>query len=108
MSLIQQLQKTPKWKEFEEWYNKQDYSIPMEGYLERDYIVGFDDLDFEFTKGVFEKFIESQEAVFEQTCSADYSNKPYSIWTAYSIWTVETGYKKSKSFEELLIWYFNN
>lgn len=59
-------------------------------------------LQFPFQKGVFEKFIESQEGVFEQTSNADFSNRTHSIWT------VETGYKKSKSFEELLIWYFNN
>ena len=107
MNLIQQLQTSPKRKEFEEWYSKQSYSMNCYGESFGDevyshYEQGFVDLEISFQKGVFEKFIERQEAVFEQTCSADYSNKTYSIWT------VETGYKKSKSFEELLIWYFNN
>lgn len=98
MNSIQQLQQTLKWKEFEEWYKK---NYHWEGYQSESFN-RFIDSKIEFTKGVFEKFIESQEGVFEQTSNADFSNRTYSIWT------LETGYKKSKSFEELLIWYFNN
>lgn len=101
-NLIQQLQQTPKWKEFEQWYSKQDYSIPMEGYLERDYIVGFDDLDFEFTKGVFEKFIEQW---FEIHFDSSYTLYHKHVWE----YVIDNNkLLRCSSFEELLIWYFNN
>ena len=102
MNLLKQLQKTSKWKEFEEWYNKQDYTTPMEGYLERDYIVGFDDLAFEFTKGVFEKFIEQK---FEIHFDSSYTLYDKHIWK-YAI--DNNKLLICASFEELLIWYFNN
>lgn len=102
MNLIQQLQQSPKWGEFEEWYEQKQYNLPLVGgdYYGRWYI-GLDELSFEFQKGVFEKFIESREGVFEQTEDA-YCNKTFSIWT------IQQGYTKNKSFEKLLIWYFNN
>lgn len=96
MNLIQQLQQTPKWKEFEEWYNNY--------YLTNKHVPSLNTLEqvpYEMYKGVFEKFIESQEGVFEQTEDA-YCNKTFSIWT------IQQGYTKNKSFEQLLIWYFNN
>lgn len=101
MNLIKQLQKTPKWKEFEEWYDKQGYSIPMEGYLERDYIVGFDDLEFELTKGVFEKFIESQG--YKIITHVEKGTSYYSLYRKGVVLSYG-----SDSFEKLLIWYFNN
>lgn len=101
MNLIQQLQATPKWKEFEEWYNKQDYFMPMEGFREIDYIIGFDDLDFEFQKGVFEKFIESQG--FEIHFDGNYH-----LYCNQSYILVNNKLPNWNSFEELLIWYFNN
>lgn len=101
MNLIKQLQKTPKWKVFEEWYDKQDYSTPMGGYLERDYIVGFDDLEFEFTKGVFEKFIESQG--YKIITHVEKGTSYYSLYRKGEVLSYG-----SDSFEKLLIWYFNN
>ena len=50
MNLIQQLQQTSKWKEFDAWYTEQEYCLPLR----------FIELPLEFTKGVFEKFIESR------------------------------------------------
>lgn len=105
LNLTKQLQQTPKWKEFEEWYLKQSFILPFieiqPRYDDDPYILGFWSLEFEFQKGVFEKFIESNEHVFEQTSGRV-------GFVTYSIWQLETGYRKSNSFEELLIWYFNN
>lgn len=100
MNLIQQLQQSPKWGEFEEWYEQKQYNLPLVGgdYYGRWYI-GLDELSFEFQKGVFEKFIESQGGRFELTDDDNY---------IYWIWLEEKGYEEFKSFEELLIWYFNN
>lgn len=99
MNLIEQLQTTLKWGEFEQWYegwresNKKNYHTFN--------IEVFKQYCLDIQKGVFEKFIESREGVFEQTEDA-YCNKTFSIWT------IQRGYTKNKSFEELLIWYFNN
>lgn len=105
MNLVEQLKQTPKWKLFEEWYKESIYAyggIHFEGwYCGGEPQSGFVDLSFHLQKGVFEKFIESEGDVFEQTCDRLFNN-------LYSIWQLESGYKKSKSFDSLLIWYFNN
>lgn len=93
MNLIQQLQATPKWKEFEEWYDKQIYHLPLLGLGEGGEELGFSDLSFPFNKGVFEKFIESQDVILN-------------INDGYI--TGKDVYHVANSFEELLIWYFNN
>jgi len=102
MNLIQKLQTTPKWKEFEEWYNKQGYYIPIKGYFDENYFAGFDDdLGFEFQKGVFEKFISKDSTNI--TVDGYIVNETYGIPGAtFAQW------KWFESFEELLIWYFNN
>lgn len=98
MNLIQQLQATPKWKEFEEWYEQKQYNLPLisEDYYGRWYI-GLNELSFEFQKGVFEDFIESQgQSHWLGTYSTHYLIYP------------KVAYEESNSFEEFLIWYFNN
>lgn len=99
MNLIQQLQQTPKWKEFEEWYNKNTrawvWAIPIN-------IYGFEDIPVEFQKGVFEKFIEQK---FEIHFDGSYTLFHKHIWE-YVIDNEKL--LRCNSFEELLIWYFNN
>lgn len=118
MNFIEQLQQSPKWKEFEEWYNEYINKVNEEyevgyiccfGEIEEDnktnswlgfpYEVNFCFIPLEFQKGVFEKFIESRDGTIE----THYNNDDYVYW----IWT-EEGYSDFSSFEELLIWYFNN
>lgn len=110
--LIQQLQTTPKWKEFEEWYIKQqvqDRGTTSWWYIdlqlkdrEEDRFLTFPQLPFEFQKGVFEKFLESQGNIFEQ------SHNGGGCGYEYSIWSLENGFEMNRSLEELLLWYFNN
>lgn len=106
-NLIQQLQQTPKWKKFEEWYNKQDYSMTCYGESFGDecyshYEQGFIDLKISFQKGVFEKFIEQK---FEIHFDGSYTLFHKHIWE-YVIDNEKL--LRCNSFEELLIWYFNN
>lgn len=111
MNLIQQLQVTPKWKEFKEWYNTQGYSI----LLEREGNIGavFIEMLFEFQKGVFEKFIESQDY---HLCTERRKNGKglvlvpvlYKIPGLNDNWTQCLVNDNCDSFEELLIRYFNN
>lgn len=99
MNLIQQIQETPKWKEFEEWYNIQGYFVPLDGIyqLHKTFI----EFPIEFQKGVFEKFIEQNSNYFLTLITSELG--------VHSI-TVENLADKYLfySFEELLIWYFNN
>lgn len=92
MDLIKQLQKTPKWKEFEEWYNSfyiQNEHVPS--------LVTLVQVPPEMYKGVFEKFIDSQGQSYW------YGNSGTHYLTYPMIASEEFN-----SFEELLIWYFNN
>lgn len=106
MNLIQQIQTTPKWKEFEEWYdnfngtkNAHDEQVYWEDLSIRKFKV----LQFPFQKGVFEKFIESQEGKFEQTwVGQTLGNHTYRIYDSVG------NYCSTYSFEEALLWYFNN
>ncbi len=98
MNLIQQLQTTPKWKEFEEWFFKQNYSVGFE-YANDESM--FTELEFDLQKGVFEKFIEQNSNYFLTLITSELG--------VHSI-TVENLVDKYLfySYEELLIWYFNN
>lgn len=100
MNLIKQLQATSKWKEFEEWYNAQGYFIPLDGVyqLHRTFI----EFPLEFTKGVFEKFIEQK---FEIHFDSSYTLYHKHVWE----YVIDNNkLLRCSSFEELLIWYFNN
>lgn len=103
MNLIEQLQQTPKWKEFEEWYSKQDFYLPLYnfGIFDR----GFVRYEIAFQKGVFEKFIESQGYFIEQ-----YQKNPSInlMWAILFKQGPNTYGLFRGTFEELLIWYFNN
>lgn len=93
MNLIEQIQQTPKWGKFTEWYEKNKHlNIPP--------LPIFLSYEVMLQKGVFEKFIESQHGILEQ----DHTGNGY----CYSIWDSQEGYDEFKSFEQLLIWYFNN
>ena len=121
MNLIQQLQQTSKWKEFDAWYTEQQYCLPLR----------FIELPLEFTKGVFEKFIESRgvniekqlkDLSYEQKINLSENemlNKRYNEeWFIKTVLIINGNYKTAflpvdqqipfGSFEELLIWYFNN
>lgn len=113
VNLIQQLQATPKWKEFEEWYNKylttlSTCTVGDKVHLDdinKDnlndlyggcvYAVNFCFLPLEFTKGVFEKFIESQ------------GHNLYQEIDVYQLDSCPVT-RCEESFEALVIWYFNN
>lgn len=133
MNLIQQLQVTPKWKEFEEWYETQNFDIyftPVYDYP------GFTELEISFQKGVFEKFIEGRGYNIEKQLHdipheerAELSEKELlkvrykEAWFIRTVVTVSNIYTPVclnpldnylnkvtpfDSFEELLVWYFNN
>ena len=105
MNFIEQLQQSPKWTEFEEWYYDKFYtygSIPFEGwYCNGDPQCGFVDLNIDLQKGVFEKFIESRG------CNAITWVGEYQIEYCLHAKDYVAG-KDFSTFEELLIWYFNN
>lgn len=118
MNLIQQLQQSPKWKEFEEWYNNyieevDEYEIGQLVYLAEitsenindvgycnTYGVNFCFLPPEFQKGIFEKFIDDEGLVIK--IEGMFPKQHYYIFQDSKILRIH------KSFEELLIWYFNN
>ena len=100
MNLIQQLQTSPKWKEFEEWYSKQYYILDNPA---NDLCFALElKQPFEKWKGVFEKFIESQgsKVICLPTNSGELEYGLY--WKGYVVG------RNDNSFGELLIWYFNN
>ncbi len=109
MNLIQQLQTTPKWKEFEDWYYTQmvdsNYPSLADVWLSAEesdtsYQIGALQLPFDFLKGVFEKFIIDSDLII---------NVEYPLHRMeYSIRRNADVYKRFNSFEQLLIWYFNN
>lgn len=134
MNLIQQLQKTRKWKRFEKWYNKQSYFIRFNGYYQLHQT--FIELPFDFQKGVFEKFIESRGYNIEkglwdflkkekddmdesQILKLRFKEKWFirssvivdNYYTSFCLNPLDNITKETivfNSFEELLIWYFNN
>jgi hypothetical protein len=91
LTLLEQLNKSPKWAEFEKWYKEQHYELPL--YDNHPSLFGFIELEFEFQRGVFEKFIRVNATY---TTSVEkhylYPNGPS---------------KSFDSFEELVIYYFN-
>lgn len=141
MNLIQQLQQTSKWKKFEEWYLKQSYPIyiynkPGNKFNQYEEEIGFVEYPIEFTKSVFEKFIESQGFNVEkqlwdisvqersELSEKEILSKRYTeAWFIRTSFLVDNHYATHcinpidnylqkhipfNSFEELLIWYFNN
>lgn len=121
MTLIEQLQQTPLWEKFEQWYlnNRDLLNFPHINY--------FNGLDFCFQKGVFEKFFESKELIVENTVISPlnipeefrkdlYEKKICQKWYLRSTYITKTEYyticindvkNPFNSFQELLIWYFN-
>ncbi len=102
MNLIQQLQATPKWKEFEEWYKDRymygkgtDHvnNVLFEHKIKHQH--------FDEWKGVFEKFIESQG--YKIITHVEKGTSYYSLYRKGEVLSYG-----SDSFEKLLIWYFNN
>lgn len=116
MNLIQQLQQTPKWKEFEAWYESTSLHYYIQLYtmhsLGGDPVDGFVDLSFSFQKGVFEKFIKNQGY---HLCTERRKNGKglvlvpilYVIPQKGDSWTQCLINDNCDTFEELLIWYFN-
>ena len=106
MTTIERLKKTPKWDEFESWYNNHyNYgNVPFNSwYCEGDPKSGFIDLDFSFQKGVFERYLGSCGFTL---IIPDFIDKvKYAI--AKPLFPGRT-YVEGDSFEALLIWFFNN
>lgn len=93
LTLLEQLNKSPKWPEFVNWYKEQSYQVPLD---DNDlYQLGFIELPFEFQRGVFEKFIEDNSHIQRHTDA-----------TEWYLWTEKTGNKYFETFEQLLIYYF--
>jgi len=98
MNLIQQLQQTPKWEEFEEWYEKWRDSHKKNYHTFN--IEVFKQYAPEIQKGVFEKFLTDNQSYIEVDL--------IKLVPLYNLWSIEDGYQEFDSFEELLLWYFNN
>ena len=95
-TLIEQLNKSPKWTQFEKWYKEQYYEIPL--YDNHPSLFGFIELEFDFQKSIFEKFIQS---CGYWVATHDYSDQ---------VSLIKDNEKYSEfdgTFEELLIYYFN-
>lgn len=58
MTLINKLLETSKWVTFEKWYNEQKFYTPLFQSRHR-VALSFYNMEFEFQKGIFEKFIIS-------------------------------------------------
>ena len=101
MNLIQQLQTTPKWKEFEEWYSKQKFYLPLYDFGTFDN--GFVKYEFEFQKGVFEKFIAKDG--LDITVDGYLGDETYGISGSSPTFA---DWKWFDNFKQLLLWYFNN
>lgn len=105
LNLIQQLQATSKWSEFQKWYKtipelQYPYSIDSIK-LACGNFYAFKNFPFMFQKGVFEKFIESRG------CNVITWVGEYQIEYCLHAKDYVAG-KDFSTFEELLIWYFNN
>lgn len=122
-SLIRQFQTTPKWKEFERWFDQTYKDLVISGCPEvkfekltsnsiKDTDIFITLLPFEFLKGVFEKFIESQGY---HLCTERRINRNglvlvpilYKIPEKGDNWTQCIINDSLDTFQELLIWYFN-
>lgn len=109
--LIKNLQKSPNWSEFEEWY-RSNYGyghIPIDSwYCGGDPKPGFETLPLEFQKGVFEKYADlkgyriSQEFDFDASVELETSDG----WI-YGIIDDIHRCLRFRTFEELIIWFFN-
>lgn len=101
LNLIQQLQQTPKWKEFSRWFVEKNYPCTT---LKDDHVTGchewFVQLHPDFQKGVFEKFISKDN--LNITIDGYLGNETYGIGSSFTEWNW------FENFEQLLIWYFNN
>lgn len=100
LNLIEQLQATPKWKKFEDWYEDQQYDIPFNSTWKD---TTFIETHFHFQKGVFEKFVESQGFIIEQWYNSSTKKMCVNLFIGLNSNSVFEG-----TFIEFLIWYFNN
>lgn len=96
LTLLEQLNKSPKWAEFEKWY--EDWRDSHAKNFHTFNIEVFKNYCFDIQKGVFEKFIQSSGY---WVATHDYSNQ---------VSLIKDSKKYSEfdgTFEELLIYYFN-
>ena len=103
MNLIQQLQQTPKWKDFEEWYLLSEITSHIPLCVGRYRFPPFTKMNVCFQKGIFEKFIESQGFFIEQWYKTSVKQMYVCLFNDAQKESIFEG-----TFEELLIWYFNN
>jgi hypothetical protein len=98
MSLIEQLKQTPKWSGFEKWWCD-NYFLKVLVYNHIN--ISFEcfcSFPFEFQEGVFKKFIEQDSVI------AKYRTH-YNISVLKEDCLIQDDFN---TFEELILWYFNN
>jgi hypothetical protein len=127
MNLIEQLKQTPKWGKFEKWFDTtytQNYLLQTNDvieypgtYLEFEY---WCDFPFEMQEGVFKKFIEFQNNwnyVFIQykdkieEFKGNQSDVCYNFYYTDGDDLSEDAFEIDvtfDTFEQLILWYFNN
>jgi len=91
------LTNTKRWKEFEDWYDKQNFLYSIRS--GSDNIPDFEELDFEFQEGVYRKFIESLNVNVKIDKQYDY---PFILKFDNQI------LKTFNTFQELVEWFFTN
>jgi hypothetical protein len=105
MNLIEQLKQTPKWKEFEQWWNntycKTLRYLFLQNTKEENCKMCFKvwcDFPFEMQEGVFKKYIEQDSVI------AKYRTH-YNISVLKEESLIQEDFE---TFEKLILWYFNN
>jgi hypothetical protein len=126
MNLIEQLKQTPKWSEFEDWWDIHYLGyckVINPSYDSFLYIDNWCDFPFEFQEGVFKKFIESQNKwnyilvhINDNRWQLGLSYLGNNQDMVYNLYYYDRNNLESdfeidvtfESFEELILWYFNN
>lgn len=95
--LIKQLEKSPKWADFDKWYNKKYPFINIGGdvVIFGNFCYSF---PYTFQKGVFEEFLKEQGYYISQS-----NNYNFEIKGLHDIIPLCC----DNSFEKLLVWFFN-
>ena len=102
--MIEQLKVLPLWSKFELWYHMQDFRVPQSDNLWPPIMSFEHDYSFEFQKGVFEKFLGSINYHILKESSGREASIKYCLSIRY-----EPQYLfQAKTFEEVLLWAFNN
>jgi len=99
------LTNTKRWKEFEDWYDKQNFLYSIRS--GSDNIPDFEELDFEFQEGVYRKFIESLvDGDNERLYLLEMENFPR-VFRLNGSRYIGGITKPFNTFQELVTWFFN-